>query len=253
MNVNYSLLLFWLGIICLSYSSPAFAVLFSAIHILFMFYFLVIAIYLLFAAKSHQKMIAIVFFLPIAIFIIGPHLRDEFHRITTIPDDTVIKKYIKTEHTGWKEILDTSVAIADYDSDANNLDLKLIIMPDIFVKDQSEIYRDIDAASFAKIMMNVMYLNLIELPINVSQVTRLPYTITAYGYWGDKLIMKATFQKNGKKYKLVQPYPFVSLVGSANRLQLQYEIDGQRGSIDLIVEHVPISDFHFNLIRESLK
>ncbi|MBW7476306.1 hypothetical protein K0T92_16355 [Paenibacillus oenotherae] len=167
----------------------------------------------------------------------------------------MIKEYIKSEHVGSVEILDTSISIADYDSVNKNLNLKLKIMPDVFIMDQSNLSNERQSVpvTSAKMMMNEMYLNFIELPKNVSKVTKIPNTITAYGYWGDELIMKATFQKNRNKYKLVQPYPFVSLLGSVNNLQLQFELDNRKGSIDLAVDHFPKTNFHFNLVKENLK
>jgi hypothetical protein len=254
MNINYFLLLLWLAIIYLSYSHPFFAFLFSTVHVFLMFYFLVYGLYLLFAAKSKQKFISIVFFLPFAIFIILPLLREEFHLITSIPDDKLIKEYIMSQHVGKVEILDTSITIADYDSDNKNLNLRLKIMPNIFIMDQSNLYSElkINQKTSARIMMNVMYLNFIDLPENVSKVTKIPNRITAYGYWGDKLIMKANFEKNRNKYKLVQPYPFVSLLGSVNNLQLQYELDNRKGSIELVVDNFPNTNFQINLLKENL-
>ncbi|WEK56077.1 MAG: hypothetical protein P0Y55_08525 [Candidatus Cohnella colombiensis] len=251
MNINYILFVLWLGMIVLSYIHPFFAIIFSLFHIVLMFYFMFIAVYLLITAHSKQKLLSIIFLLPISFFIIFPILRDEFRLITNIPNDKVIKEYIHSQHIGRVEILDTNKEIANYNSKSKNLELKLKILPEVFINDHSDLYNREDPETSAKIMMNVMYLNYIELPNQISQVTRVPNTITVFGYWGDELIMKAMFQKNKKKYRLIEPYPKVSLVGSKNeKLQLQYELLNKKSKIDLIVHNIPSTNFQFNLVKD---
>lgn len=251
MNINYLSLVLWLGMIFLSYIHPFFAIIFSLFHFILIFYFMIIAVYLLITAKSKQKLLSIIYILPISYFIIFPVVRDEIRLCTTIPNDKVIKEYIFSEHIGRVEILDTNIDIANYNSTNKNLDINLKILPEVFIEDHSDLYYREDPETSAKIMMNVMYLNYIKLPKNISQVTRVPKTITVSGYWGDELILKATFQKKQKKYILVKPYPNVFLVGSKNeKLQLQYEFSNRISKIDLVVHNIPRTNFQFNLVKE---
>ncbi|MBD3919752.1 hypothetical protein H8B09_13395 [Paenibacillus sp. PR3] len=253
-RINFCLLLLWIVLGSYSYINPYIAVFTSGIQLLVAIYLLIISGIVLITATSKHKLAVILFCLPFVSIVIVPHIKHEFMLVTTIPDDQLIKRYIQKQHIGTTEILDTSIEIASYNVKESNLNLTLRIMPDVFIKNQSQLYddRQIGPVGSAKMMMHDMFRNFIYLPNHVFEVTTVPRTITVYGYWGNDLIMRAVFRKNDKQwYQLVHPYPSISLVGDVNKLQLQYDFNNSKRSIDLSMEHLPTSYFRFDLVEDK--
>lgn len=61
----------------------------------------------------------------------------------------------------------------------------------------------------------------------------LPDKITVHGYWGETLLLKANFIRDNNQYKIVQPYPSLSLIGFENRWYIQYNLHGKDEKIFL--------------------
>jgi hypothetical protein len=251
---NYCLFIFWLILVCLSYLHPIFTIITGAIQWLLMVYFFVVAIFVFFSTKkwkSEERIVSIIFLVPIICFVVVPVIKEQIRLYNTIPDDKLIKSYIQNQYSGNTEILDTSIQIASYDSSKRHLTLHFKVKPNVFIKDEERVHGEfqIDPERSAKIFMNVLNLNLIEQPEHITEVTKVPKQITVLGYWGDKFFLSAIYELNKNRYKLIQPFPNVSLVGLENKWFLQFEIEGKQER--LFIKNVPNSIFNISLLRSK--
>ncbi|MFF2093343.1 hypothetical protein [Paenibacillus sp. NPDC058174] len=251
LNLSYILLGLWLLIVVLSKSYILFAVLLSLPDLLLTVCLMGMGIYLLFAARGwkwEERIVSIILVLPFIWLFIWPVVHDEIQLYRTVPTDEIVKKFVRNKHAGSAEVLDTSLLMADYDSGSKNLKLFFKVQPDIFVPDEERFHGSFkdDPVRSAKIFMNVLFINLIKQPKELTEVTKVPKTIEEHGYWGDTLILKANYEKSGGEYKLIPPYPDVSLVSTNGMWYLKYTVEGKEGEI--YIADVPGVDINNKLI-----
>lgn len=65
------------------------------------------------------------------------------------------------------------------------------------------------------------------------------------GYWGKELILTGYFTRGLKGYKLIDPYPQVSLIGSQGIWYLEYESNSNRKRV--MIERIEGEDFKIDL------
>ncbi|GGG86125.1 hypothetical protein [Paenibacillus radicis (ex Gao et al. 2016)] len=251
LNLSYTLLGLWLLIVVLSKSYVLFAVLLSLPDLLLTVCLMGMGIYLLFAARGwkwEERIVSIILVLPFIWLFIWPVVHDEIQLYRTVPTDEIVKRFVEYKYVGSTEVLDTSLPMADYDSASKNLKLFFKVQPDIFVPNEERVHGSFkdDPVSSAQIFMRVLYINLIDQPKELTEVTKVPKTIEEYGYWGDTLILKANYKKSKGEYKLIPPYPDVSLVSANGMWYLKYTVEGKEGEI--YIADVPGVNIHNKLI-----
>lgn len=57
--------------------------------------------------------------------------------------------------------------------------------------------------------------------------------ITVYCYWGESLLGKTNFTRDKDEYKMVEPYPDLSLLGEDNKWYLKYDVNGKEERVFL--------------------
>ncbi|MGG4145526.1 hypothetical protein ABEW34_20740 [Paenibacillus algorifonticola] len=253
LNIMYFLLFLWLVIHFISYKIPLIVYnivvlfywsIFPFVSLLFFFCFF----FWIYKWLSVKRIMSFIFLIPIIIIMIIPILNEKVRLYTSIPNEKSIESYF-VNSSKYSLALDTSV---NYNNKEKILDLYIKIEPEIFkqIVSNSSKQLKIEKEKESSYFINKLYLNFITLPSELVSETRVPKLITVYGYWGDSLIMQASFRQEKNKYQIVEPYPNIDFIGNKGEWYLEYELNNVLNQI-FIQEGE--GDFRYNFKTLILK
>ncbi|MNL39403.1 hypothetical protein D3C87_1616810 [compost metagenome] len=149
--------------------------------------------------------------------------------------------------SGVTNSLDMSRPITNYNTETKTLEIQLIIDPTTFMR-YEEINLSRDNTSLERqgnYFMHSLYYELINLPSGLSNLTKQPDTITTYCYWGKDQIFQAQYETSAGEYKMIKPYPVLTLKGENDSWYLHYILNGHHKS--LFLKKAPHSNFQISL------
>jgi hypothetical protein len=247
----YLIYMVWIVILLLQYVSEG--VLMIIFFPLFIFYQAFIPLSFIFSIKlflkgkkwrSRERVGALLFLIPSVVIVVYPLVVHQFQIYTSPPTPELIKSYIQTEQLGGPSDIDVSLPFTRYDKEAKVLEIEIRIDPEKYL----EYYRRgsfvLDASASKPFTSHLSY-NYLSIPRGISTVTKVPKKIIVKGYWGEELILTGYFTRGLKGYKLIDPYPQVSLIGSQGIWYLEYESNSSRKRV--MIERVEGEDFKIDL------
>jgi|GEM_PF-1381882 len=247
----YLIYIVWIVILLLQYVSEG--VLMILFFPLFIFYQAFIPLSVIFSVnlflkgkkwRSRERVGALLFLIPSVVIVVYPLVVHQFHIYTSPPTPELIKSYIQTEQLGGPSDIDMSLPFTRYDKEAKALEIEIRIDPEKYIKHyyNSSYVLDINTA---KPFMDRLFIRYIQIPSKLSKVTKVPKTIIVKGYWGKELILTGYFTRGLKGYKLIDPYPQISLIGSQGIWYLEYESNSNRQRV--MIKRIEGEDFRIDL------
>jgi hypothetical protein len=254
LNKSYIIYILWGILLLMQYlSGGVLMILFFPFLLLYLAFIplsFIYSIYLLKKSKkwlSEERIAAILFLLPMLFIVMQPYIQKEIRIHTTVPTDSLVKSFIENKNAGRPTIFDMSVPIIKYHDDDKVMELYIRIIPEKYIDYYENPHNEfaLERNNIANPFMNRLSLKYIDLPSEIGEVTKVPKTIIVYGYWGENLILKAYFKRGWSGYKVTEPYPNLSLVGSKEKWYFIYNVNGYQER--LFVKEVQGADFKVDL------
>ncbi|GGD61488.1 hypothetical protein GCM10010911_19160 [Paenibacillus nasutitermitis] len=138
----------------------------------------------------------------------------------------MIRSYIENELVFTnQDIFDLSSPLMEYSAENKTLSLFLKARPDIYLDNFEEDIQHFAPKNIHKLFINEFEYYFITLLKDLRETTKVPESVTLYGYWGEKLLFKVYYRANGDQYSMVEPYPDISFIGKGDKWYFKYNVN----------------------------